>query len=529
MRNRWVLAAILVVYAVLGPVNTGRAWFDTPELLEPEDDARFGFESGPIIFTWEDTGAVDYEFVIAVDSEFEVGTIPLSCEGNTFYNLSDLIPDETWNPLNVSIYWRIRAVYTLGVKSAWSESRILHKTELDLPVIIAGEDGRYSHVTGLPYFEWESLDDAISYVMEFATDLEFEDTLVALDLTTSTLDFENVNREEWDSYEFLYYWRVAGMSQDNVPGPWSQTCRISKTTIIPPDPVFPDDGVRLAPRSDPPVMTWSPTEGDGSYQFRLTLDPEGYIDLPLWDVDTETFDFATDLGVDFSGEEWWYLYSTLYWSVASFDDAGRPGPFSHPREMSKIGYRRVAAYGDSITTGVYWESGYMDFLTDHLYGLWPRFSMINMGEGGRKSKWGSDNMVPTLVESCPQIILILFGALDIIDPYHCDPPYDCRLVEHLEEMIQQARSFGTTPILSTLLPVNPAGEQAASQWQVDEYNMEIKAMAASINAPLVDLNALFWTWGENLPELYGDWGHPSVRGYEVMADGFYEGIEMTGI
>lgn len=224
-------------------------------------------------------------------------------------------------------------------------------------------------------------------------------------------------------------------------------------------------------------------------------------------------------------EDWHQVYVSMYWSVAEFDEDGRPGVFSDAFRLTKLGLHRVAACGDSITTGVWWDNGYLDLLQDRLNTIRNDASTVNMAVGGTKSRYGYENMEDIILNSCPQIILILYGALDVVDPANCNPKWDCRLIEHLEGMISIPRSMGVTPILSTLLPVNPAGEMAIAQGTVDDYNAEIHAMTQFIDAPLADLNAKFWEYEGYMPDLYGDWGHPSYEGYVLMADGFFEGIE----
>ncbi|MCD4654218.1 hypothetical protein K8T06_09805, partial [bacterium] len=48
-----------------------------PDLLEPENDARFGDENTIVVLEWEDSGADGYEIDLAIDEEFEIGTGPI--------------------------------------------------------------------------------------------------------------------------------------------------------------------------------------------------------------------------------------------------------------------------------------------------------------------------------------------------------------------------------------------------------------------------------------------------------------------
>ncbi len=494
-----------------------------PLPLAPPDDARFGIEDGIVIFEWQDDLHADFEIEIGIDEAFDVGTGPLPVEAATFYNLSDLIPDDVWMPLTLTIFWRVRAVTSLNAPGAWSEIFKLHKTTLSVPVILAGSDGRYNHLGDMPLLEWENPDEASRFSVEFALDPLFEQVLGRVNVTGSILDFEGTDRTTWDAIEGMFYWHVAALSDSLVPGPWSDEGRISKTRIIAPVVTGPEDGTVYAPRSDPAVLEWETLNTIDRYQIRLCADAECAIEIITLDhTGLPVFDFSADLGI--SEETWWYAPFTLYWAIAGFDDAGRPGPFSEPREMIKPGYHRVAAYGDSITDGKCVEHGYLDDLHNRLTSVWgSRTSTVNIAVPGMKSKWGAQNLESRLKGSCPQYVLIMFGTNDAVDPGNCDPPFECDVAGHLAEMVTTARNRGSIPIIATIIPVNPEGNLAGAQDDIDYINDDIIQMATQMGVDLVDLNALFWAYGD-LPELFCDWGHPNEVGYEIMATGFFNGI-----
>jgi len=255
---------------------------------------------------------------------------------------------------------------------------------------------------------------------------------------------------------------------------------------------------------------------------RFTADRAGKYEVLVYDHEGEEFSFETDMNID--RQTWKMFYGNFYWSVASFDPDGRPGPYCESREITKIGYHRIAAYGDSITFGKCYPNGYLDLLVTKLSGAWgSELTTVNVAEPGSKSGWGAENIKPRLVSQCPHIMLIMFGVNDSVDPYHCDPPYDCKVAEHLATMVNICRARGTIPILSTILPVNPDGDLAYGQSAIDDHNEEIFAMADALEAPLVDLSSMFYGYGD-ITELFCDWGHPNIYGYQIMANGFFSGI-----
>ncbi|MCD4652935.1 SGNH/GDSL hydrolase family protein, partial [bacterium] len=410
-----------------------------------------------------------------------------------------------------------------GLPGVWSDSRQFHKSTLPSLTISDGADGRFSPTTDMPKLAWEESDGTAEYDLEFSSDIDFTSVFGRIRLMYPELDFSEVDRTTWDCLEGIFYWRVAGVASEGVPGPWSDPCRLSKTLIDSPIIIGPDDGAVFAPTSTQPILIWNSLGTQGKYEFRLYADSEGKTDWYTWlHYGSTTCNFKTDL--DINDETWFYAPFTLYWSIAGVDSEDRPGPFSSPREMIKPGYHRFAGYGDSITAGECVENGYFDILDNMLTSVWgKKTSWANIAVPGMKSSWGEDNIASRLKGSCPQFVLIMFGTNDSVDAGNCNPQFECDVAGHLAEMATIARNRGTIPIIATIIPVNPDGRQAIAQGDVDDNNLTIIAMCAQMNIQLVDLNAMFWAHG-NIPELFCDWGHPNEAGYQIMASGYFDGI-----
>lgn len=505
---------------------SGIAAFDSvppPALVAPEDDCRFGDENTIVVLEWEETGADRYELELAIDSAFDVGTGPLDMEDHTFFNLTDFVGDDDWFPLTLSLYWRVRSVSATNEPGPWSDVRCFHKSTFPALTVSAGADGRYTQNTDMPLLSWESTGSDAAYDIAFSMNADFESTFGSIRMTDTTLDFSSVERSAWDALEGVFYWRVCAVTGEDVPGPWSDICRLSKTRINAPNIIAPADGQVFPPTSSPAVLTWESLGTLEKYEIRFYADADGNMDLfTLEHKASSTFDFKTDLPM--SDEEWFYAPFTLYWAVAGVDKAGRPGPFSTPREMIKPGYHRVAGYGDSITAGECLENGYLNILDSMLEGVWgEKTSTVNIAVPGMKSDWGAAHIESRLRGSCPQFVLIMFGTNDSVDPGNCVPPFDCDVAGHLAEMGTIALNRGSIPIIATIIPVNPEGNLAGAQDDVDANNEDIIQMAEQMNFEWVDLNAMFWAHG-NLPELFCDWGHPNEEGYGIMASGFFNGI-----
>ena len=500
-----------------------------PGLIEPQDDARFGDENAIVVLEWEDTGVDDYEFDLAIDSEFEIGTGPLSSNGETFLNINDWLGDDNWFPLSISLYWRVREAPTQGTPGDWSEYRIFHKSTLAPLAITAGEDERYTDTTDMPRMAWENSDTIQNWQLEFASDRDFEFPFGCLELTEPELDFAEIDRTTWDPMEGRFFWRVAPVTDAGVPGPWSDVCSLSKTLLDSPVVIGPEHGHIYSPYSDQAVLSWNSMGTIEEYDIRLFIGDatNGYI--PVWTLPphsgSTTYSFKTDLGID--DESWLYAPFAVSWGIAGYDEDGRPGPFSTPREMIKIGYHLVAGYGDSITEGDEdcYVPSYYGKLHTLLKAAWGNKTPFpkNLGSGGAKSKKGADESISRLKSVCPEYVLIMFGINDLVDPGNCDPPLDCATIPHLAEIATNAQNLGIYPIISTILPVNPDGKFANLQDLIDETNIELVNMCDQMGFHYVDLNGLFRSQ-PSLSELFCDWGHPNEAGYQVMASGYFDAI-----
>jgi hypothetical protein len=103
-------------------------------------------------------------------------------------------------------------------------------------------------------------------------------------------------------------------------------------------------------------------------------------------------------------------------------------------------------------------------------------------------------------------------------------------VYNLEQMIKICRNKLVFPVLTTIIPRND------KRWQkvffrdrIFELNDKIRELAARVKVSFIDMFEIFYTW----PESDGGWTsllsndhvHPSIKGYEVMTDSWFEEIK----
>jgi lysophospholipase L1-like esterase len=188
------------------------------------------------------------------------------------------------------------------------------------------------------------------------------------------------------------------------------------------------------------------------------------------------------------------------------------------------------AFGDSITIGEGARSsdGYRDVLEDLLaQNLGGRHRVIGDGISGSKSEQGADRIETSLRHNHAAYLLIMYGTNDWNkNKEACTAGAPCATVENIRFMVQVAKGAKTLPVVSTIIPVNPAyldrGAEERNAWVVS-MNELIKAMARQEGVPVADSHAAFMKAG-NLQSLYFDHVHPNDAGYQLIAGAFYTAV-----
>lgn len=196
---------------------------------------------------------------------------------------------------------------------------------------------------------------------------------------------------------------------------------------------------------------------------------------------------------------------------------------------------RFLAFGDSITWGVDSQPipanapsfAYPEQLRIRLAERY-RFQtpeVINVGEPGEAAQDGGiARFRSVLLQHRPDIVILMEGTNDLLVPGDLGIE---RGIEALREMIRSAKGEGVRVLLSTIIPQRangfrspPRNEFAA---RVPSFNERVRQLALDENVPLVDTFAVF---DEDMSLIGSDDVHPTVRGFEVMAETFFEAIRM---
>jgi lysophospholipase L1-like esterase len=196
---------------------------------------------------------------------------------------------------------------------------------------------------------------------------------------------------------------------------------------------------------------------------------------------------------------------------------------------------RFLAFGDSITWGT--ESlpipttapsfAYPEQLRLRLAARY-RFQtveVINVGWPGEQAQDGGIRRFRgELLQHRPEIVLLMEGTNDLLVAGDIGIN---RGIEALQFMVQEAKRENVRVLLSTILPQRMNGFRVPDRndfaVRVPAFNDRVRALAEAENVPLVDMFKVF----EADMSLIGiDDVHPTRRGFEVMAETFFEAIRM---
>jgi lysophospholipase L1-like esterase len=150
-------------------------------------------------------------------------------------------------------------------------------------------------------------------------------------------------------------------------------------------------------------------------------------------------------------------------------------------------------------------------------------SMFYRGGGGGPSSDGAGRTPRDLRLLEPAYALIGWGTNDW---NICGPPPTCDTIENLRSIVRDVKAAESLPCVATLTPPNVGFDgrapESRGEWVV-EMNELIKAMALEESALVVDLHAAFMGAG-NLSSLFVDHVHPNSRGYELIAETWFNAL-----
>ena len=194
----------------------------------------------------------------------------------------------------------------------------------------------------------------------------------------------------------------------------------------------------------------------------------------------------------------------------------------------RLAYTRFLAFGDSLTAGVVSPApmllvialpdSYPSKLLPKLQSRYGGQTIVvdNVGNPGEYATQGAVRLPIELASHQPEVVLIMEGTNDLVNS---DPR---QIVPVLEGMILDARAHGVLPMIATIPPQRPGGPRDRVAKIIPSFNDLIRlSPVVRQSALLVDVFAVM---SQDLSLIGQDDLHPTVQGYEVMSQVFYDAI-----
>jgi len=200
----------------------------------------------------------------------------------------------------------------------------------------------------------------------------------------------------------------------------------------------------------------------------------------------------------------------------------------------KISATNFVAFGNSITEGKTPSGGLAKSYPENLRELLAAryvsqtIVVVNAGCGGEFTTaggpcGGGEVRLPAVLDSVrPEVVLLEEGVNDLGGGNSSAIP---PMIDALRSMIHEANRRGVRVFLATLLPERAGGSRAGAQPVIPEANTQLRLLALSEHATLVDLYAGFG--GSPDPYIDVDGLHPTEMGYQKMAQIFFDAIQAS--
>ncbi|MBD3305621.1 hypothetical protein GF339_04510 [candidate division KSB3 bacterium] len=197
------------------------------------------------------------------------------------------------------------------------------------------------------------------------------------------------------------------------------------------------------------------------------------------------------------------------------DPTPTPQPTATPKPTD--GPKTIAAVGDSLTYGVKSAmGGYPDMLETQLRNAGYRVVVYNRGIPGEQAH-STDYRFNLVIENA-DIVLLMIGTNDIVNPGRCVEPNNCNTALYIESMLKKALRAGVVPFVSTVPPANPESPYAWANAGIKSLNSQIYSIAAKLSVRVVDNYAAIQSYGTSI---FADSLHFTDQGYNVIARQWY--------
>jgi lysophospholipase L1-like esterase len=216
------------------------------------------------------------------------------------------------------------------------------------------------------------------------------------------------------------------------------------------------------------------------------------------------------------------------------DSAGHTATCTVPVTVTRtptLPSTRFLAFGDSITAGEISFNATMllvdpsqSYPTDLAGLLRARYTtqdinVVNDGVSGETAVQGNSRISGAIVRNNAQVLLLLEGVNDLQQQGEDGIN---EVIEALKFDIRDGVRRGCTVFISTLLPEKD-GFRASAKELISPTNDKIRDLAAREGVVLVDSWQVFA--GKEATLIGQDGLHPTVEGYQVLAQAFFDSIQ----
>ena len=185
---------------------------------------------------------------------------------------------------------------------------------------------------------------------------------------------------------------------------------------------------------------------------------------------------------------------------------------------------QYTGFGDSITGAE--NEGYIPRLEALLIQKYGTAKVWNEGEGGETTLGGLARIDSAIAARQSKYMLLMEGTNDII---FLEISMDTAAF-NLEQMASHCLFAGMTPLVATIIPRNDwYWNSLIYRNRIFDLNSKIRQFSNPLDFPLVDQFNAFYDY----PASQGGWQslllddgvHPNAKGYQIMAETWFEGLK----
>jgi len=179
--------------------------------------------------------------------------------------------------------------------------------------------------------------------------------------------------------------------------------------------------------------------------------------------------------------------------------------------------------GNSITYGIIDlqpapEKGYVPRLETLIDANIRESQVVNRGVPGEKSAEGLSRINSVISTDKAKTIFLMEGTNDVKDT---DISMSTTAF-NLKKMAERCLDFGMSVFLASIIPKQPW--EGLTKDRILELNGLIKSVASGLNIYFVDQFQAFINYYDKWQKLYSDSTHPNEKGYQLMAETWYNSL-----